>query len=409
MAQGLPTKEPIARRQKLTRRAMLTLHQLSLRYPDELQYASDYAQACETLAQYLGSDSAEGLQLVHEALRVVATLIERRPTAGHFPTIQNLFRRTLGFRMLARGDLATTQQLIDQIRPAQEALLARYPNDEQRYLQLPGVDDLEGALIVKQGHDWPRLAKLLLGRMSRTEQLLTSRPDNPVFAKLVMLPCANVHVLDRVGQTAAADEILRRGLAFWETYAPHEPNDPPTLVELILWRWQTGWRDWSTDRELGRQSFGTAIARADQWTKTAVLDHRCRVFAAYLHLLCPDPTLRDLTQATKYAEAAGVDGQAVLGCLRAENHDYAGAVTALTAHFATPRPREWLGDAVPRFYLALALHHTGQPAPARQTLDQLEAELAHDNWVGPETWALRARVWQAVTGAVPPQPAYVPR
>jgi serine/threonine protein kinase len=365
-----------------------------------------YIEAIRLLSRLAGdrrfqSECPAALALCHHNLGELMAEIKRHEEA------ERAFRRAVALReqlveetpesSRMRYDLAASTTALGRVlhgRGDPQAAQQQY----RRALNL--LEGLVGPLA-KDGEDWPRARTLLqqdaaslnllaatqshladlhwsTGQLAQTRQLLEKaighqrlalkfRPRHPLYRKYLAGELASLgRTLVRLEENAPAEGAYRQALALQETLAQDFPCIPRYRSDLASLQQQLGDLLMSAGRpEEARQAYAQAIAARKQLVQEfPASPGHCRDLAWVL-ATCPNPHLRDATEAVRLASQAvalaprGADCWRTLGvaCYRAG--DWQEALTALQ------KARALGSDGWEWFYLAMAGWQLGDRQQAR--------------------------------------------
>jgi hypothetical protein len=250
---------------ELGRRAVAVLRRLADAHPDRPNYLYDYAQGCNQLAGtlYTAGRPAEAVRYVREAVRVGDDLTARFPASERYRTGHATFQAALAAELSAAGDRAAADRLFAHSLDAQRDLLAKYPEDPDRYDMLAAaLERYERHVLAAARPDPDRLAEVVRERLDRCERALAARPDRPALARLLIPEPRSAIALDRLGQTGDADAAAARAIAVCRVVAAAAPNDAEGWSRYATWLSFGACRRWPTDPRGAGELFLRGIVAA---------------------------------------------------------------------------------------------------------------------------------------------------
>jgi len=260
---------------------------------------------------------------------------------------------------MGQGRDDEAEPLLEQSTTGLRDLIARYPDDPNRYEHFRHASTLHGILKLHR-RDLEAYESLVGERLAMCD-LARSRKDWRLIFNNLIREQESV-VLHRAGRLPTAERFVAFALAGWREIATREPGATDARHQIARWLAADGYQKWSSDPSAAGEAFRQAIAI---WESLIEGPERSNslVSLARLRAACDDPAIRDPSKAVAHAREHMREhdrASFLLGSCLCENGEYEAAREELERFLAEPsfEIRGWPGKLA-RLYLALAYRKLG--------------------------------------------------
>ncbi len=345
-----------------------------------------------------------------EAVTVGADLVRRCPESDKFRTSLAAYRYALALEYADRGNTRKAEELYRDSFEESQHLMAKYPADSVRYGYYATARRGHALLRLTNPQNPARYLEEVNALLQTGEEIPKDRANWSAFVEpFLQNYWEAAEVLERLGRQDAAVAMHARGVRLLQDISDRNPSDCSARRSAAVGRHEQGQRRWASDPDGAGREFRLTRGLFDSLILDFPQDsHVWMLYATFL-ATCPDPNIRNLSRAEKYAKEAvarnpkDADAQGVLGICLCEAGKYAEAHKELKGCLERGGGRaEGVGYALYRCYLAQARWGLGDRDGAKGELRKVSAVL-HGEWlVSWEIWAAPDRSWRLIEGTDPP-------
>lgn len=206
---------------------------------------------------------------------------------------------TLANVLLAFNELKEVPEILAKARVSEERLVAKYPDNSQRYVRLSSV-------LRTQGRHAVSLGDIALGidayenAYVLADRLVERFPNDPFLASEMVDPAYLAYLYRRQGKAEKSIEVFTNRLPLLRKLHERFPNVRANLAITIKANEELGFLHWNLEKGQSRSYFEAALAGYRHFVTADALEPA--IATEYCHLLadCPDLTLRDIPLAHRW-------------------------------------------------------------------------------------------------------------